>query len=87
MPMVRLQILLTPDENSALRLEALKRRVSISAVVRAHLSPLLSDAECYESYLEDPLLQTIGMGSSDENEPPDGSVEHDRYLYGGERRD
>jgi hypothetical protein len=87
MTMVRLQVLLTPDENTAVRLEALKRHVSISEVVRERLQTLVPQAMSDEEYWNDPLFKTIGMAYSSEDEPDDGSVHHDTYLYGGELED
>ena len=82
MAMVRLQILLTPEENAALRLEAEKAGVSLSEVVRRRIRPLVDGPNVDRD--SDPLLALEGFLGPDAEGITDGSVNHDHYLYDGD---
>ena len=81
MVMVRLQILVTPEENAAVRLEAQRVGVSVSELIRRQLQPLV-DPDVDRA--NDPLLALEGFLGPDPEGITDGSVNHDKYLYGTE---
>lgn len=88
MVMVRLQILLTEEQNTDIRVEALRRGVSISEVIRGRLETerLLAHPPT-TGVRRGSLAALIGLAQSNEGEPTDVSVHHDTYLYGGELTD
>jgi hypothetical protein len=67
MSMVQLQITLTDEENTAVRLEALRRRISVDDVIRERIRPLVDDAPGDPE--DDPFYKLIGAFSSDPDEP------------------
>ncbi len=78
MSMVRVQILLTEEENALLRSEALRERISLSEVVRRKLR--VSNETAPPS--DDPFFKMIGSMTGETAN--DLSTHHDTYIYGGE---
>ena len=79
MSLVRIQVLLTEEERSAVRLEAKRQRVSVSEIIRRQVRPLVKDEFADES---DSFFKMIGSVSGEC--ATDLSTRHDTYLYGGE---
>ena len=75
MSTVRVQILLSEDEDNAIESEARRLRISKSEVVRRCVRPLLIPAEEWVSPFED----LIGIIKDDG--PTDMGRHHDDYLY------
>ncbi len=73
---VRVQILLSEEEDDAIECEARKLGISKSEVVRRQIRPLVAVPEDWVSPFED----LIGMFKSDEG-PTDMGSNHDGYLY------
>lgn len=72
---VRVQILLSQDEDDAIESEARRLGISKSEVVRRCVSPLVKISEPWASPFED----LIGMIKDDG--PTDMGRNHDEYLY------
>ena len=72
---VRVQVLLSQDEDDALEAEARRLGISKSEVVRRCVRPLVSAAEPWVSPFED----LIGIIKDDG--PTDMGRNHDDYLY------
>ena len=89
MALVRMQILLDEDERRAVEDEARRLGVSMSEVIRRQVRPL-ARAEEQADYdgewppKDDPFFALIGKFESSPDNPNDGSIHHDTYLYGGE---
>lgn len=73
--MRRTQICLMPEDYETAKRISEKRGVSLSQFVR---DAVKREAEA-ESTVDDPLRGLIGILKDG---PPDGSVNHDRYIYG-----
>lgn len=89
MALVRMQILLEEGERRAVEDEARRLGISMSEVIRRHLRPLAlaEEREAYDDEWppkDDPFFALIGKFESSPDEPNDGSIHHDTYLYGGE---
>ena len=78
MSSVRVQILLSQDEDDAVESEARRLGISKSEVVRRCLRPLVAP-EGTGSPFEDLI------GIIDDDGPRDMAENHDAYLYGGKR--
>jgi hypothetical protein len=76
--MVRVQILLTEEENALLRSEARRERISLSEVVRRRLRVIPANSEP----ANDPFFKMIGSMTGEV--VTDLSTHHDTYVYGGE---
>lgn len=85
--MKRKQIYVNPEHEEQLRKLARSRKVPVSLLIREAIAVYLVDQEPPElARPEDhPLWGIVGL-VDDPNAPTDGSVNHDRHLYGTPKR-
>lgn len=77
--MVRKQTYIFPEQDEELKKLAKIKMVTEAEIIREALDNFISQEK--KRLQENPLLEIVGI--SDETEgPQDGSVNHDRYLYG-----
>lgn len=76
--MIRKQIYLEEGMDDLIKEIAEKKDISQSEVIRRAVEKYISE-EQKKGEVEDPLLELIGLGSSDVT---DGSINHDHYIYG-----
>ncbi|MHB1361882.1 MAG: hypothetical protein ACYCW5_04705 [Thermoleophilia bacterium] len=74
--MDRLQFYLEPSLNRELDRLASECNVSKAELIRDGVRHIVEE---YQAVEDDPLFDIVGAG---EGEVTDGSVEHDKYLYG-----
>ena len=80
-PVTRVQVLLTEEQDRRLERLARRRRVSKSSLVRGGIELLLRQAHQGRT---DPLLDLIGQAGA--TGLRDASIRHDKYLAAFERR-
>jgi len=78
--MIRKQVYLAPEQQKLLKRLARKANVTEAEVVRRAIEDYARKEKVID---DDPLLELIGMVKGG---PPDGSINHDHYLYGPKTR-
>ena len=72
--MIRKQTYISNHQNKVLKRKAIRERTTEAEIIRRAIDSYLKN----EMVEEDPLLELIGIA---DNEPCDGAVNHDRYIY------
>jgi len=79
--MVRTQVYLPRDIYEALKAHASDKGVTMATQIREALAQYVVVKKPEEGHIltdDDPIWDLIGIG---EGGPPDGSVNHDKYIY------
>lgn len=77
--MVRKQTYILPEQDEELKKLAKIKMVTEAEIIREALDNFIRQEK--KRLQENPLLEIVGI-SGDAEGPRDGSVNHDRYLYG-----
>ncbi len=79
--MVRTQVYLPRDIYEALKAHASDKGVTMATQIREALAQYVIEKEPEAGHIltdDDPIWELIGIGKGG---PPDGSVNHDKYIY------
>lgn len=76
--MVRKQMYILPEQDVELKKLAREKRVTEAEIVREALDSFIAQEKL--RFQGNPLWDIVGI-SENEEDPQDGAMEHDKYLY------